>query len=47
MMNLEITTGCSLLTAVASFKNFSKSCDDVATFIAAPESTYDGRTTHG
>lgn len=46
-MNLEITTGCSLETAAAWFRYVSRSCGEWATFIAAPESTYDGLTKHG
>lgn len=38
-MNLEMTTGCSLDTATALLRNFSRSLSEYATFMAAPLST--------
>ena len=46
-MNLEITTGWSLLMAAADPRYDLKSLSQYATFIAAPLSTYDGRTRQG
>ena len=46
-MNLEMTTGCSLDTAEACVRKFSRSTTVCATFMAAPLRTYDGRTRHG
>mmetsp|Transcript_68195 Transcript_68195/g.162794 ORF Transcript_68195/g.162794 Transcript_68195/m.162794 type:complete len:236 (+) Transcript_68195:2966-3673(+) len=46
-MNLEMTTGCSLLMLTAGPRKFSRSSSLWHTFIAAPESTYEGRMRHG
>ena len=46
-MNFEMTTGWSLFISVAMPRNSSKSAPLYATFMAAPLSTYDGRTRQG
>ena len=46
-MNLVITTGWSLLTMAASPKKFLRSASVLATFMAAPDKTYEGRTRQG
>ena len=46
-MNLETTTGWSPDTSPARVRKPVSSSGEYATFIAAPESTYDGRTRHG
>ena len=46
-MNLEMTTGWSGDTPVASRRYSASFSAEYATFIAAPESTYDGRTRTG
>ena len=46
-MNLEMTTGASSDTSTAMSKNPLSSASDRTTFIAAPDSTYDGRTSTG
>ena len=47
VMNLEITTGCSLDTLAANCRNLCNCSSLEQTFIAAPDSTYDGRTRTG
>ena len=46
-MNRLTTTGCSLDTSAASCRKRSSSSWLLHTFMAAPESTYDGRTSTG
>ena len=46
-MNWLTTTGCFLETLAASFRKRSNSSWLEHTFMAAPESTYDGRTSTG
>ena len=46
-INLVITTGCSGDTSTALARIISSAASTYATFMAAPDSTYDGRTSTG